>query len=107
MTFVLVSVLYKHVCECIDDPFATPVTDATGVMFQRVWKNSSVTYCLQWNCHSPVIILLYGVSWCVVQGCKIAFAQFLAYKALPQPLAFCLFIYPGTHHLFICALECS
>ena len=29
MTFVLVSVLYKHVCECIDDPFATPVTDAT------------------------------------------------------------------------------
>ena len=32
MTFVLVSVLYKHVCECIDDPFATPVTDATGVM---------------------------------------------------------------------------
>ena len=32
MTFVLVSVLYKHVCECIDDPFATPVTDATLVM---------------------------------------------------------------------------
>ena len=33
MTFVLVSVLYKHVCECIDDPFATPVTDATeGIM---------------------------------------------------------------------------
>ena len=31
MTFVLVSVLYKHVCECIDDPFATPVTDATLV----------------------------------------------------------------------------
>ena len=29
MTFVLVSVLYKHICECIDDPFATPVTDAT------------------------------------------------------------------------------
>ena len=31
MTVVLVSVLYKHVCECIDDPFATPVTDATLV----------------------------------------------------------------------------
>ena len=31
MTFILVSVLYKHVCECIDDPFATPVTDATLV----------------------------------------------------------------------------
>ena len=32
MTFVLVSVLYKHVCECIDDPFATPVTDATPTL---------------------------------------------------------------------------
>ena len=38
MTFVLVSVLYKHVCDCIDDPFCHTCIrrDATLIIYSII-----------------------------------------------------------------------